>query len=149
VPSLSVDGVRPDLPMALLVIIALNASVCESLVVGVIVGMLLDIFAVTPLGLFALVYGLVAALVTYIRENMFVDTSFRHLTIVFLASLVANGSCVLAECIQHELVSTSCAIWALCGSAYTTLLFAIIMYPAKRMRRWLGLTHRVQFSNVR
>jgi len=149
VPAMKVGGVWPSLPLVLLVFVALNASLYESLAVGFVTGAMLDLFASPPFGLLGLSYGALGLGAWFVRENVFIDSALGCASVAFVASLVSSTIVAAAEILAHLSFDWHCASWALLGSLYTAALALLLVLPLNRTRRFFGLLHRVQFGHVR
>lgn len=140
-PHLEIYHQRPDLILLLVVFFALHARGANGLIVAWAAGLLVDLSSQSPLGLFAITYGLVGLGVFQIREMVFRDQLLTHVVVTLLACLFVQFTFAFYFEFAFPAAAELKPVFrqALVTTAYTVLLVPVLQYPLLRLGKWLDL----------
>jgi rod shape-determining protein MreD len=96
VPPLRIAGVGPDLPLLLVLLIALQEGAAGGALAGFLAGLFVDLNAPQTLGLTSLVNSLVAFAVGMLGEHLVRNSALTRLAVALVAVLVRDLGLVLA-----------------------------------------------------
>lgn len=114
--DLRLGGIQPvDLFLVLMLIYALRAPTAEARLAAFCVGLLQDLAGHGPVGAAAVSYGLAAALLVLLRENLRINLWVARFVLAGLAALVAQ-----------TLISTYVLLWLQAGATGVPLVLTIL-----------------------
>lgn len=138
-PHIAIGGVVPSLLLLVVITLAFAEGSQAGAVAGFAAGLLFDLLGAGPVGAWALVFTLTGYAAGALQTNMFAEGWLLPLTVVFLASALAESS----YAIFLTVVGTGeggfwASVWgrALPGAVYNSVL-ALLAYPwlARFLRR--------------
>jgi len=156
VPALEVGRAAPDL----LLLVAIHVAVREPLQkrwrwsafwVGWAAGLMVDLYSPgshLPLGVTALVFGLVTMAMSKLGEELYLDSAVAQILIVGPVCLLAHG--VLGVVLMvHTGVPASVVLGAALGAACYSGLVAPLVFAALRpLEKFLGIRSRRSFGRA-
>lgn len=142
-------GVGPDLVLLMVVFISLSAPRAEALLGSVILGLMQDLLSLQPMGLFAVSYGAVAYVVTYIAPMADRRHPLTHLAMTFLGASLTGILLILHDRIhplapaiaQNGEVLRAIRVGphvAMVMIVYTTLLSPVVIWWLQRIEPWFN-----------
>jgi rod shape-determining protein MreD len=138
---LTLGGVRADFVFILLVHYALHGRHSSGVVAGWVLGLMMGLTSLEPPGLVALVYGVMALLISSLRDVVFTRHPLTHLTLtaVFccLAQLLLRSYFLLAAAppAHDPHILTPCLLMGLYSGAWAIVVHHLLL----RCGRALGL----------
>lgn len=96
VPPLRIAGIGPDLPLLLVLLIALQEGAAGGALAGFLAGLFVDLNAPQALGLTSLVNSLVAFAVGHLGEHLVRSSATTRLAVAFAATFARNLGLALA-----------------------------------------------------
>lgn len=153
VPRIEFLGARPDLPLALVVAIALHGRAPDAMLAAWFMGMLCDFTTLERPGLFSLSYVAAAGVTMFVREYVFRQQAFAQAATTLLVSLLVRGLWTAYPLLVYGRSAGDAGVllgfW-LGGSLYTALLAPPVNRLALRFSATLGLTRpRYSYSSMR
>lgn len=152
VPRISAGPVRPDLLLIAVIWVAMHAPRRESVTFAWVLGLLADLMTLERIGLLALSYAIVAAIVAGGREYFFREDAPVQFAVTFAVSLVLRGAWVVYRVLLYGAPS---GVFALLGgdillaSLYTACLAPIIHRMLTRSADLLGVAKpRYSYSGL-
>ena len=137
-------GARPDFVLMAAIFIALNAPRDQALLGCFVLGLLRDLLAGgTPLGLMALVYGLVGMFVISTQEIVYREHFLTHFSLGLAGGLLSGAVVFLHGCIYswlhaaHKLPRPSVGP-LISGAIYTAILAPILLLAMQRMKKFFA-----------
>ena len=130
---LRVDGVMPDLMLLVAVAAGVAAGPARGAVIAFCGGMALDVFLLTPMGLSALVYSLVAYAVGVAHEGVLRNSWYIPVLTVLVASA---GGVVLYAVAAWMLGEPTLNARLLLVTGVVALANAVLAPPVLRFVRW-------------
>src|SRR5215210_4341814 len=85
-----VGGAKPNLVLLAVIYIAINAPRDAALLAGFLMGFMLDLTGLGPLGLYAFAYGLVAMFIVSMQEVVYREHPMTHFIVTLFASLIVS-----------------------------------------------------------
>lgn len=138
--AFEIAGLKPDLPLLVLVYIALRAGRLEATVLGFCIGFVQDIYTPADLGLNALVKSLIGFAVGYGRTGIVADNFQVQIALVFGAAAVHNLIYYLgSSAITLVDVPFFWLCYGLGGALYSCVLGAILSGLLQVRRRLFPL----------
>lgn len=104
-PWTAIGGLRPDWVFVLVIFFALYARRSDAILAGWILGLGVDLLSAERLGLFALVYCLLAVGVNAIRDYVFLKHAGTHFVVTLAAGVLAQSAFVAYRCVTGSLAS--------------------------------------------
>jgi rod shape-determining protein MreD len=139
----AVRGAAPNIVLMAVVFIAINAPRDTALLGCFILGLLQDLMTTSPLGLWALAYGLVGMVVVSTQEIVYREHFLTHASLALVGGLLCDLTLVVhgwfypmlhhAEAIVRPSVAT-----LLAGTVYTALLAPLGIGVMQRTRRFFA-----------
>lgn len=130
--ALRIHGAQPDLMLLVVVVAALDGGPRRGALVGFAVGLVVDLFVLTPFGLTALTFTLVGYAVGLLTESL-ADVEGALLTVGVVAVASAVGTVLYALLLVLMSGSTHGLGWIVFTVALINSIFAV---PVARMVRW-------------
>src|SRR5947208_16597320 len=87
-PHVRFHGAAPNLGLLAVIFIAINAPRDAALLGAFGIGLVQDLLSSQPPGLYALSYGMVAALVTTVSSAVYREHPLAHVTLTFIGGLI-------------------------------------------------------------
>lgn len=141
-PALAVWGVRADFVFILLLHYALHAPQREGFVAGWLLGLLVDLTTVGPLGVYAFVYSLVALGIGTVGELTFRRHPLTHFTLTLLfygaVQVVMRGYFWMEAGLHGSVLSV--VLDSLASAVYTGVWAIVVHRILLRYERGLGLS---------
>jgi rod shape-determining protein MreD len=142
-------GVSPNLMLALVVFISLNAPRAEALFGSFLLGLFQDLATLQPFGLFGFSYGLVALLVAWSSDFVRRGHPLTHLSMAILGGLITSLVVMVHQLVHPVgpvLMHDGIAIRSirlgprvlLVSTLYTALLAPLILWVLQRMHKFFG-----------
>ena len=129
-------GFGPNLPLLVVVFIALSAPREPALLACVLIGGMQDLATQQVPGLFALSYGLVAWLIVGMQNVVYREHPLTHTTLVLIGGLVT----AFVIWIHGRIMVPRVSITLLLGIAvYTAVLATPALWAMQRSRRAFGM----------
>jgi rod shape-determining protein MreD len=125
---LRVGGARPDLVLLAVIFIAINAPRDAALLGAFGIGLIQDLVSLSPLGVYALAYSLVAMFTISTQELVYRAHPLTHFSLALIGGLLSSAVIVVHGWIRGPGVSI-------------TDLFASVLYTALLAPIVLGLLH--------
>jgi rod shape-determining protein MreD len=145
-PHVRFHGAVPNLGLLAVIFLAINAPRDAALLGAFGIGLVQDLLSSQPPGLYALSYGLVAALVTAVSSAVYREHPLAHLTLTFIGGLITMlvlvvhgwihppGPASVDGKIQLSPVRLAPATLFL-GVLYTTILAPFLIGGLQRIKR--------------
>ena len=126
----------PNLPLLVIVFVALSGSRESALLACVMIGGMQDLATQQSPGQFALSYGLVAWLIVGMQNVVYREHPLTHTTLVLIGGLV-TGAVIW---IHGRMMAPRVSITLLLGTAiYTAVLATPALWAMQRARRAFGM----------
>lgn len=140
-PHVEIMHTRPDLMLLLVVFYGIHARGTDGLLTAWVAGLFTDLCTQEPLGLFCVLYSLVALVLMQVRELVFRDHLMTHVVLTFVFALAVKLVLAFYVRWRYPLVSSENPIFirALVSALYTTALAPLVQYPLIRFQRALAL----------
>jgi rod shape-determining protein MreD len=114
-------GAKPDLVLLAVIYIAINAPREAALLGAFLMGVMVDLVGLHPLGLYAFGYGLVAMFVVSTQEIVYREHPLTHFTVALVASLLVSTVALVHGWIFGPLLPL--------GGQFSTALYTAILAP--------------------
>ena len=132
---LRVHGGKPDLALLALIFIAINAPRDAALMACFLLGLMLDLVTVQPLGLYAFAYSLVGMFTVSTQEVVYREHPLTHVTLAFVGSLLVAAVELVHGWIYGARVAPT-TLFA--GAVYTAALGPVVLGLLQRVKRAFG-----------
>ena len=131
-----IHGFGPNLPLLVVVFVALSAPREPALLACVLIGAMQDLGSQQAPGLYALSYGLVGWLIVGMQNVVYREHPLTHATLVLVGGLLTG----LVIWIHGRVVAPRVSITLLLGTAiYTAILATPAIWAMQRARRAFGM----------
>lgn len=139
-------GASPNLVLVAAIFIAINAPRDAALLGCVVLGMMQDLVTQTPLGLYALAYGLVGWFATSAREIVYREHPLTHFALCLFGGLMTGAVLLLHGWIHPPGPAATVEGGAYLGSLRLapTTLFTAALYTAIVGLVALGILQRIK-----
>jgi rod shape-determining protein MreD len=135
-PYLTVQSAKPDLVLLAVVFLAINARREAALLGAFGMGLLTDMVALAPIGMYAFSYSLAAMFVVSTQEVVYREHPLTHLTLGLVGAVLVAG----VELVHGMIHRTGSGPAILLTSAlYTAALAPLVLGVMQRLRRLLRL----------
>jgi rod shape-determining protein MreD len=140
-PHVEVLHARPDLMLLLVIFYGIHARGFDGLLTAWVAGLLTDLSTQEPLGLFCVLYSVVALILMQAREMVFRDHLMTHVVLTFLFALAVKLALAVYVSWRYELAASANSVYfsAVVSALYTTALAPLVQYPLLRLQRALAL----------
>jgi rod shape-determining protein MreD len=138
---LRVDGAKPDLVLLAVIFIAINAPRDAALLGAFGIGLVQDLVTLSPLGLYALAYSVVALVTVNVQELVAKGHPIAQFVLALTGGLLAAAVILIHGWIRGPSASVS----QLAGGAlYTALLAPLLLGLLHRARKAFGFRRRAR-----
>ncbi len=136
-PAMRLTAARfqPQFLLIVALYVALYARAEVALIGCWVLGLLLDLSSITPMGGFAFAFGLVGLGIVSARASLFRDHPVSHFFLALVFGLLANEVVALREAVRFGLRVELLVIQPLGTAVYTALLAPYVMLLLNRFRR--------------
>lgn len=140
-PHVEVLHARPDLMLLLVVFYGIHARGSDGLLTAWVAGLFTDLCSQEPLGLYCVLYSVVALVLIQARELVFRDHLLTHVVLTFVLALAVKLALAAYVMWRYPLVSAENPLFtrAIVSALYTTALAPVVQYPLIRIQRALAL----------
>jgi len=138
-------GARPDLVLLAVIYIAINAPREAALLGAFVLGLLVDLVGLHPLGLYAFGYGLVAMFVVSTQEIVYREHPMTHFTVALVASLLVSTIALIHGWIFGPLLPLGAQFST---AVYTAVLAPIVLGLLQRMKKAFAFKSRRRLGIV-
>ena len=138
--GITVADVKPDLMLALVVVLSLRSRWQDMLVANWVLGILKDLTSSAPIGTYGVLFLLAGLLAGAAVRQVFGDHLLVHLACAFVAAAACECAvAVLLMVIHGPPWSGAMMRAAIGGAAYTALISPLLAWLMIRPARWLRL----------
>ncbi len=121
-PRVALGGVSPDWLLILMIFVALRSPAPEGFIAAWTLGMLADLAVGTRLGLFALGYMMVAAVLAQIQLGRGRTRVFVQAAVIFIAAVAAHTILAVAALTDESRSPGQCVVLVPTIALYTALV---------------------------
>ena len=125
-------GAKPDLVLLAVIYIAINAPREAALLGAFVMGLMVDLVGLQPLGLYAFGYGLVAMFVVSSQDVVYREHPLTHFTVALVASMLVSTVALVHGWIWGPVMPLG---EQFATALYTAILAPIILGILQRMKR--------------
>lgn len=142
--QVQIGGIRPDWPFLLVVALALAAPTSEALYAALLVGALVDLSSVIPLGTFTFPYGMAAFLIVRVRELLFRGRLTTYVSVTLAAGLLVQLLIAVFRTFQEGAGQYDGSVFleAVGITIYTGVWSLPVHWLFIKSRRFLGIVPR-------
>ncbi|HHT9119943.1 MAG TPA: rod shape-determining protein MreD [Candidatus Hypogeohydataceae bacterium YC41] len=117
-------GIRPDLFLLSTVFCALRMELLQASLVGLVMGLLKDLFSQDRIGLQTSFLTGIAIILGLLKNKLYKDHILDQLLIVFITSMLHRGICAIIIVITYQSASTASILWKVFMGSLLTLAVA-------------------------
>ncbi len=140
---LRIGTARPNLVLLAVIYIALNATREASLLGAFVIGLMIDLAGLQPLGLYALAYGVVAMFIVSMQELVYRDHPITHFLVALIASLIVSTIALVHGWILKPPLPAAPQFTA---AVYTAMLAPVALAVLQRVKRPFAFKPRRRFG---
>jgi len=140
---LRIGTARPNLVLLAVIYIALNATREASLLGAFVIGLMIDLAGLQPLGLYALAYGAVAMFIVSMQELVYRDHPITHFLVALIASLIVSTIALVHGWILKPPLPAGPQFTA---AVYTAMLAPVVLAVLQRVKRPFAFKPRRRFA---
>lgn len=129
-PHLAIAGVVPNILLLVVLTLALVGGRTQGVVVGFVAGLLADLLGTGVIGVAALVFTVIGYMAGSLQENMFAEGWLLPVSVVLIASLLAEFSYALVLALLGEGAGFGMTLTRIViPTALYTAALALVLYP--------------------
>jgi len=145
---IAVENVKPDLMLALVVVLSLRSRWQDMFVANWVLGILKDLTSHTPVGMYGVLFMSVGLLAGVAVRQVFGDHLLVHLVCAFVLAAACECAVAVLLVLIHGLPRSGAIMRAAIGGAvYTALISPPLAWLMVRPARWLRLPVETRVRN--
>ena len=146
--GIAVANVKPDLMLALVVVLSLRSRWQDMFVANWVLGVMKDLTSHTPVGTYGVLFLSAGLLAGAAVRQIFGDHLLVHLACAFVAAAACECAVAVLMMVIHGLPWCGAMMRAaIGGAAYTALISPLLAWLMIRPARWLRLPVEARVRN--
>lgn len=148
---LAIGGASPNLVLLAVIFICINTPREVALSAGMILGLMQDLLTSAPPGLYAVSYGLVAALCASANRQVYPDHPLTHFFFTFVAQIITSAVLLVHDRFYRSIHVVDGAVLTamplIFASFYSALVAPLVLGVLSRIKPifgFLGVSKRVR-----